>query len=126
MGKGLVLCSAKVCNHSIQSFGTVLPPGCYATGQCISSLFISLLTEYMCSQLLNYSSLIIYYHLIFSLLFFHNGPSSKQTQLQQNYGVPTQQHISKALLLPIIQAQALVAMKHHLLITSFSHASSPS
>lgn len=64
----------------------------------------------MCPQLLNYTSLIIYYHLIFLLLFFHNGPSTKKTQLQQNYGVPTQQHISKVLLLPILQAQALVAM----------------
>lgn len=40
----------------------------------------------MCSQLLNYSSLIIYYHLIFSLLFFHNGPSSKRTQLPELWG----------------------------------------
>lgn len=76
----------------------------------------------MCPQLLNYASLVSYSHLIFSLLLFRNGPSTKRTQLQQNYGVLL--HISKALLLPILLALGLGAMKHLLHIMPFSHVSS--
>lgn len=76
-------------------------------------------------QLLSYTSLTIYYHLIFSFLFFHNGPSTKWTQLQQNYRGPTKLYMSKALLLPILSAPGIVSTKHyHFLITPFSHAPS--
>lgn len=55
-------------------------------------------------------------------MLFRNGPSTKRTQLQQNYGVLL--HISKALLLPILLALGLGAMKHLLHIMPFSHVAS--
>lgn len=76
----------------------------------------------MYPQLLSYTSLTIYYHLIFSLLIFHNGPITKLTQFQQNCRVPTKQHVSRTLLLPILTAPGVVSMKQCLLVIPFSHA----